>query len=207
MPWWGALAGASPVRIPTVDPLRPLKPAIALPNPFWWWGLALGLAVLVPLAWWWWRSRARVEAPSPPPAPLAAPQGQAARVALEGLLGAAWLEAEAGRKGAERHAHAVAALLRAWLGARYGWPAQGLTTHELLGLLAHAGLPEGAYPQAEAVLTRLDLARFGDRPPQAATVREAHAGAAWLIEALGEALVPPLSPEAWARRSEREVAP
>lgn len=188
-----------------MDELRPLKPMVDLPQPWWGWALALA-GVALAFAWVWWRrGRGRPALPSPL-ASLgeAGPVGVPMALALQRLQGQGWLGA--GPLGLERHAHALAALLRAWLGARFAWQTLGLTTQELLALLAHAPLPEGGQPQARDLLLRLDGARFGDRPLEAQALKELQVGAGWLVEALGEAEVPDLSPEAWALRSERELA-
>ena len=150
--------------------LRPLKPQAAWGEPPAPWlrpalvgGGALAAAAIALLA----VRRLRRRAPAPAPAPAAPglePEIEARRrleeIAASGAIGAREYEAFYG---------AIALVMRRYLEARFAFPATALTTPELDGRMAGAGVERWQSRLAEGLLDRCDAAVYAGAAPDPAS--------------------------------------
>lgn len=142
----------------TMTDIHDIKPALAVgPDLTWlWWLLgALVLLGLAALAWWLWRRRKQkpVEAPAPPPVP---PEVEALQ-ALDAL-------AADGRLAAKDYYFRLSAVLRRYMERRYGFPAEEMTSEELLPMLATLELDSGLTREVKTFCGRSDLIKFAGAP-------------------------------------------
>jgi hypothetical protein len=138
--------------------IHDIKPALAVgPDLTWlWWLLGglvlLGLAVLV---WRLWHRRKQkpVEAPALPPVP---PEVEALQT-LDAL-------AADGRLGAKEYYFRLSAVLRRYMERRYGFPAEEMTSEELLPALDALELDSGLSREVKTFCGRSDLIKFAGAP-------------------------------------------
>lgn len=176
-----------------VDDIHGLKPFMLF-APNWRLLLLLGVVVLAfgALATWWARRPRKparvVDRPAgPPTSPLVS-----ARQRLEELRARGLIE---GGKTREFHA-ALSALMRGYLGVRFGLPGRRMTTTELLTTLASVApvssdpakpaLNEAHYRMLGDFLPRCDVVKFAGLSATVAEMNEVWAVAVQLVEALGD---------------------
>lgn len=163
----GALS-VVPVRAPGDEALRPLKPQLHVAGaPAAWLrpvagvGVALTLVGLAAAAAWWWRHRPRkplILGPSDVPE-------RSARERLEALRNLPL----AGEAEFQHYYGTIAAVVRGYLGDRFGFNAAALTTHELERRMTSHGVDRWQARLVSGLLDRCDHAVYARRYPDPAS--------------------------------------
>lgn len=167
-----------------MDDIRGLKPYLFF-SPNWKLLGLVALAILAVAAAAWWLSRRKpavvtapeAVAPARPVAPPRSVAGQLDALEAEGLV--------AGRRFGEFHAR-LSALMRAYLGARFGMPARRYTTTELLAALTRFDAPAEVQRVAASLLLQCDLVKFAEARPTADDANARLAEARALLASLGD---------------------
>lgn len=173
-----------------MDDIRGLKPFMFF-APSWKLLLLAGLAIVALglLAAYLLKARpARPVAvvPTIVEGPPASVRGQLDQLAASGLM-------ETGRV---RDFHAqLSAIVRAFVGQRFGLPGRRFTTTELLAALATGGIPAEPLQLVSDLLPRCDLAKFADFRPGRADMEQLLREAHRLVDLLGDDQTPVEEPE------------
>ena len=180
----------NPVPVGDSADLRPPKPPVELPDPYFWWyvagGTVLVLAVAA-LAWWWWRRRAAVISI----VPVVPPHVRAKQRLAEALQ----LISDANAFCTE-----VSLAARCYLEERFDLRAPERTTEEfLVELRASQHLTREQKESLGQFLESCDLVKFARFEPNEAVLRQLHDSALRLVdETQFDAALPgapaPLSP-------------
>ncbi|MEJ2039103.1 MAG: DUF4381 family protein [Desulfosarcinaceae bacterium] len=138
--------------------IHDIKPALAVgPDLQWLWWL-LGIVLLLALAFLAWRLwRRRKKAPEEKPAPPPLPPEVEALGALDAL-------AADGRMAAKEYYFRLSAVLRRYIERRYGFPAQEMTSEELLPELGRLELDSGLRQEVSTFCSLSDLIKFAGAP-------------------------------------------
>ena len=163
----------SPARAGDVADLRPPKPPVELPDPYFWWyvagGTVLVLAVAA-LAWWWWRRRAAVMTL----VPVVPPHVRAKQRLAEALQ----LISDANAFCTE-----VSLAARCYLEERFNLRAPERTTEEfLVELRASHHLTRDQKESLGQFLESCDLVKFARFEPNEAVLRQLHDSALRLVD-------------------------
>ena len=163
----------SPVPAGDSSDLRPPKPPVELPDPYFWWyvagGTVLVLAVAA-LAWWWWRRRAAVVSIIP----VVPPHVRAKQRLAEALQ----LISDANAFCTE-----VSLAARCYLEERFDLRAPERTTEEfLVELQASRHLTRDQKESLGQFLESCDLVKFARFEPNEAVLRQLHDSALRLVD-------------------------
>ena len=163
----------SPAHAGDVTDLRPPKPPVELPDPYFWWyvagGTVLVLAVAA-LAWWWWRRRAATISI----VPVVPPHVRAKQRLAEALQ----LISDANAFCTE-----VSLAARCYLEERFNLRAPERTTEEfLVELRASQHLTRDQKESLGQFLESCDLVKFARFEPNEAVLRQLHDSALRLVD-------------------------
>jgi hypothetical protein len=173
-----------------LDDIHGLKPFMFF-APSWKLLLLAGLAIVLMglLAAWYLKARPAkpvAVAPTVVEGPPASVKVQLDQLAASGML-------ETGRV---RDFHAsLSAIIRAYLGQRFGLPGRRFTTTELLAALAAGGIAEEPLRLVSDLLPRCDLAKFADFRPGRQDMEQLLREGYQLVELLGDDQTPVEEPE------------
>ena len=170
-----------------MDDIRGLKPYLYFaPN----WKLILLVIACVAVAGfvisWWLRRKPAADtvAVRPEAAPLAPPRSVLEQ--LDQLKTSKLIERDRVR---EFHSR-LSAIVRAFLGSRFGLPGRRLTTTELLAELANQPIDPNVFRMIADFLPLCDLAKFADARPSRNEMELRLATAYQLVEMLGDEATP-----------------
>ena len=163
----------SPVPAGDIPDLRPPKPPVELPDPYFWWyvvgGTLLALTIAA-LAWWWWRRRAAVVSIIP----VVPPHVRAKQRLAEALQ----LISDANAFCTE-----VSLAVRCYLEERFNLRAPERTTEEfLVELQASQQLTREQKESLGQFLESCDLVKFARFEPNEAVLRQLHDSALRLVD-------------------------
>jgi hypothetical protein len=148
------MTGSSDGNATPMTDIHDIKPLLSMgPDLQWLYWILAALAVggLALLAWYLWRRRKKPEPsiPAPPPVPphIEAHQALDALAAQTGIHG-------------KQYYFTLSAILRRYLGRRYGFPAAEMTTEELLPRLDGLPLDADLSPALKAFCLSADPIKF-----------------------------------------------
>jgi hypothetical protein len=166
-------ASNSPLPAGDVVDLRPPKPPVELPDPYFWWYVAGGTVLVLAaaaLAWWWWRRRAAVVTV----VPVVPPHVRAKQRLAEALR----LISDANAFCTE-----VSLAARCYLEERFSLRAPERTTEEfLVELRASQHLTRDQKESLGQFLESCDLVKFARFEPNEAVLRQLHDSALRLVD-------------------------
>lgn len=156
-----------------VADLRPPKPPVELPDPYFWWYVAGGTVLVLAVAalvWWWWRRRAAVVSI----VPVVPPHVRAKQRLAEALQ----LISDANAFCTE-----VSLAARCYLEERFNLRAPERTTEEfLVELRASQHLTREQKESLGQFLESCDLVKFARFEPNEAVLRQLHDSALRLVD-------------------------
>jgi len=163
----------SPAQAGDVADLRPPKPPVELPDPYFWWYVAGGTVLVFAVAalvWWWWRRRTAVVSI----VPVVPPHVRAKQRLAEALQ----LISDANAFCTE-----VSLAARCYLEERFNLRAPERTTEEfLVELRASQHLTHEQKESLGQFLESCDLVKFARFEPNEAILRQLHDSALRLVD-------------------------